>query len=254
MKKTSCDLPSLHAFFLVPLRDLCCTLMHGKKARPQRYPASRSRYLPLLASPSRGCPAVLSSRLDDDASVRPSPGAVPSCPSGGLDQPGGEVGAEVGFGFHDLQQSAFERQSPQEEAQGEVQKEVGRQDGAPGTSAADARAHQGRGRRATWVRVRSRGLWGSHPVAHPSSDRASGDPDGTRCLRCGRLNKGHAPSEHETGYGPRLTALIGEVAGTQGSSRSTVQEFCLSVLGIHMSKGGGAEHHRPGLQGDPTTL
>jgi transposase len=58
-----------------------------------------------------------------------------------------------------------------------------------------------------------------------------------RCLQCGRRNKAEVPAGHATGYGPRLTALIGEVAGTQGSSRSTVQEFCSSVLGISISKG-----------------
>lgn len=58
-----------------------------------------------------------------------------------------------------------------------------------------------------------------------------------RCLHCGRLNKAELPSEHATGYGPRFTALIGEVAGTQGNSRCTVQDFCLSVLGIPISKG-----------------
>jgi transposase len=57
------------------------------------------------------------------------------------------------------------------------------------------------------------------------------------CLRCGTLNKAELPLEHATGYGPRLSALIGEVAGTQGNSRSTVQEFCRSVLGIRISKG-----------------
>ena len=34
-----------------------------------------------------------------------------------------------------------------------------------------------------------------------------------------------------------FTALIGEVAGAQGNSRCTVQDFCRSVLGIPISKG-----------------
>jgi len=38
------------------------------------------------------------------------------------------------------------------------------------------------------------------------------------------------PKEHRTGYGPRLTALIAEMAGTQADSRSIIQTFCDSVL------------------------
>ena len=58
-----------------------------------------------------------------------------------------------------------------------------------------------------------------------------------RCTCCGKLNKADLPPEDESGYGPRLTALIGEIAGNQGNSRATVQEFCSSVLGIAISRG-----------------
>lgn len=58
-----------------------------------------------------------------------------------------------------------------------------------------------------------------------------------RCVRCGKLNKAQIPTEHQSGYGPRLTALIGEIAGNQGNSRAVVQDFCSSVLGIPISKG-----------------
>jgi transposase len=57
------------------------------------------------------------------------------------------------------------------------------------------------------------------------------------CCCCGKLNKAKVPKEHESGYGPRLTALIGEIAGIQGNSRSTIQQFCSSVLGIPISRG-----------------
>jgi transposase len=57
------------------------------------------------------------------------------------------------------------------------------------------------------------------------------------CCRCGKLNKAKVAQEHESGYGPRLTALIGEIAGIQGNSRSTIQQFCSSVLGIPISRG-----------------
>ena len=59
----------------------------------------------------------------------------------------------------------------------------------------------------------------------------------TRCSRCGRRLKAALPAEYRYGYGPRLTALIGELSGSQGDSRSTVQEFCRSVLGVAISRG-----------------
>ena len=34
------------------------------------------------------------------------------------------------------------------------------------------------------------------------------------CSRCGKVCKGVIPQEHRTGFGPRLTALIAEMAGT----------------------------------------
>jgi len=58
-----------------------------------------------------------------------------------------------------------------------------------------------------------------------------------QCPVCGKLNKAQLPKGHETGYGPRLSAFIGEVGGIQGNSRSTVKELCTSVLGIPISKG-----------------
>jgi transposase len=57
------------------------------------------------------------------------------------------------------------------------------------------------------------------------------------CPRCGRLLKAELPAEHRYGYGPRLTALIGELSGPQRDSRSMVQEFCTSVLGVPISRG-----------------
>jgi transposase len=45
------------------------------------------------------------------------------------------------------------------------------------------------------------------------------------------------PPEHTTGYGPRFSALMGEVAGTYGNGRRMVQTFCASVLQIPISLG-----------------
>jgi transposase len=59
----------------------------------------------------------------------------------------------------------------------------------------------------------------------------------TRCPWCGRLLKAELPAEYRYGYGPRLTALIGELSGGQRDSRSAVQEFCTSVLGVRISRG-----------------
>lgn len=57
------------------------------------------------------------------------------------------------------------------------------------------------------------------------------------CGCCGKMNKAVIPREHRSGYGPRLSAVIAEMAGSQGDSRSTVQNFCSSVLGFPISLG-----------------
>lgn len=57
------------------------------------------------------------------------------------------------------------------------------------------------------------------------------------CGCCGKLHKGVIPREYRTGFGPNLSAVIAEMAGNQGDSRSTVQSFCSSVLGFHISLG-----------------
>jgi transposase len=58
-----------------------------------------------------------------------------------------------------------------------------------------------------------------------------------RCRQCGRVTKAQVPPQASAGHGPRLTALIGELSGSQRSSRSAVQEFCQSVLGVPISQG-----------------
>jgi len=57
------------------------------------------------------------------------------------------------------------------------------------------------------------------------------------CAGCGETIKAILPKEHRTGYGFRLSALIGNIAGIQGNSRTTVQEFCRSVLKFNISLG-----------------
>jgi transposase len=57
------------------------------------------------------------------------------------------------------------------------------------------------------------------------------------CVGCGRLLKAEVPSGFQTGYGPRLSALIGELSGMHGTSRRLIQDFCHSVLHIPMSLG-----------------
>jgi transposase len=58
-----------------------------------------------------------------------------------------------------------------------------------------------------------------------------------RCLGCGRWQKAQVPAAHVTGYGPRLSALMAELAGTYGNGRRMVQTFCASVLGVPISLG-----------------
>ena len=57
------------------------------------------------------------------------------------------------------------------------------------------------------------------------------------CLACGAWSKAQLPPEHATGYGPRFSALIGELAGTYGNGRRMVQTFCASVLQVPLSLG-----------------
>jgi transposase len=58
-----------------------------------------------------------------------------------------------------------------------------------------------------------------------------------RCPQCGRMSKALIPPDQRSGFGPRLSALIAEMAGNQGDSRSLIQNFCQSVLGITISLG-----------------
>lgn len=58
-----------------------------------------------------------------------------------------------------------------------------------------------------------------------------------RCLACGTLCKAALPLEHASGYGPRLTGFVGEMAGMVGASRSAVQDLCASVCSISLSQG-----------------
>ena len=57
------------------------------------------------------------------------------------------------------------------------------------------------------------------------------------CGSCGKTIKALLPSEYRTGYGPRLSAVIAELAGSHGDSRLTIQNFCASVLGFAISLG-----------------
>ena len=45
------------------------------------------------------------------------------------------------------------------------------------------------------------------------------------------------PAEHATGYGPRLSAFMGELAGAYGNGRRIVQTFCAAVLQVPISLG-----------------
>jgi transposase len=57
------------------------------------------------------------------------------------------------------------------------------------------------------------------------------------CAVCGTWQKAQVPAAHATGYGPRFSAFMGEVAGTYGNGRRMVQTFCASVLQIPISLG-----------------
>ena len=58
-----------------------------------------------------------------------------------------------------------------------------------------------------------------------------------RCQCCGKSVSAKVPAEQRFGYGPRISALIGELSGMQGTSRQAVQQFIESVFGLPMSTG-----------------
>jgi transposase len=51
-----------------------------------------------------------------------------------------------------------------------------------------------------------------------------------KCRNCGKIIKAKVPKENQTGYRPRLSALIAEMRELQGNSRGKVRIFCKSVL------------------------
>lgn len=57
------------------------------------------------------------------------------------------------------------------------------------------------------------------------------------CSRCGKTVSAKLSAEQRFGYGPKVSALIAELSGIQGSSRKTVVEFLDSVLGVPISTG-----------------
>jgi transposase len=57
------------------------------------------------------------------------------------------------------------------------------------------------------------------------------------CPNCGKTVKATLPSDVSTGYGPRFTALIGELSGIKAMSRNDVKQLCESVLGIPIATG-----------------
>src|SRR5262252_8753309 len=57
------------------------------------------------------------------------------------------------------------------------------------------------------------------------------------CPECGRWSKAQVPTAHATGYGPRFSALMSELAGAYGNGRRIVQTFCASVLQVPISLG-----------------
>jgi transposase len=57
------------------------------------------------------------------------------------------------------------------------------------------------------------------------------------CPACGGWTQAQVPPEHASGYGPRFSALMGELAGTYGNGRRMVQTFCASVLRVPISLG-----------------
>ena len=58
------------------------------------------------------------------------------------------------------------------------------------------------------------------------------------CKNCGKTISAKLSKEQGFGYGSRMSALIAELSGIQGTSRKSVQQFLNSVLGVPISTGG----------------
>lgn len=57
------------------------------------------------------------------------------------------------------------------------------------------------------------------------------------CRACGKTVKAHIPHAMRTGFGPRISAMIAELAAVHGDSRRAVQDFLLSAIGVPISQG-----------------
>jgi transposase len=57
------------------------------------------------------------------------------------------------------------------------------------------------------------------------------------CTQCGKTVSAKLPADQSFGYGPRMSALIAELSGMQGTSRQGVRQFLNSVLGVPISTG-----------------
>ena len=57
------------------------------------------------------------------------------------------------------------------------------------------------------------------------------------CSACGKMLKAHIPHAMRTGFGPRISAMMAELAAVHGDSRRAVQDFMLSVIGVPVSQG-----------------
>ena len=66
---------------------------------------------------------------------------------------------------------------------------------------------------------------------------------------CGKLLKARLPKARQSDYGPRLTALIGELSAMHRISRRGVQDLCRSVLGVPMRGAYGTRWVRYGCFG-----
>jgi transposase len=59
----------------------------------------------------------------------------------------------------------------------------------------------------------------------------------SRCRACAKTVKAYLPQEMRTGFGPRLSALVAELAAVNGNSRRAVQDLLLSIAAIPVSQG-----------------
>ena len=142
-------------------------------------------------------------------------------------------------------------------SQGKPAGKRGARQRTPGLRPQVASAHRVSGRLSCTLRLRSGRAAFDDAVSHPPDHGVAAYRDDRdalvlhqgRCTGCGKLLRARLPKAQQTGYGPRLTALIGELSTMHRLSRRGVAGFVSLGVGCANQSGGDSASHRPHLPG-----